>query len=420
MRRVSPVFLAASLMAVTTFFLPDSVGAWGSPGHMTIAAEAYRELPPEYQAQVFEILKAHPDYAEWATNYHPNPVLDLPTTVFMRSSTWPDEIRGSGTEYDHPDWHFIDYPLRAPSFPMEPDARPTNNVLFGIAQCEMVLSDANAGAEKRAAYLSYLIHLVGDEHQPLHCESFYSDTYPNGDRGGNDIYVKPGQVGVRLHGIWDGLLGTVDNRRALWNYAIQLQKEFPRASLTELATNTTPLSWSLESRKLAIQYGYLNGNLQGSTSADTAPALPADYTKNAKAVAERQAALAGYRLADEIQKYLKWNRDLPLLPANTNAAEADVATRIGPADAAKFYDESVVLTGKVSQVTVNPSIVFIRFEQPQDDTPFTAVIFRENTGPFGDLQKFNQHAVEVSGIVTEYRHRPEIVIESTNQVKIVE
>jgi hypothetical protein len=95
----------------------------------------------------------------------------------MRSSTWPDEIRRSGNQYDYPNWHFIDYPLRPPAFPLEPSPKPTDDVLFGVAQCERTLSDTNADPELRAVYLSYLIHLIGDMHQPLHCASLFTDAY---------------------------------------------------------------------------------------------------------------------------------------------------------------------------------------------------------------------------------------------------
>jgi hypothetical protein len=61
----------------------------------------------------------------------------------------------------------------------------------------------------------------------------------------------------------------------------------------------------LESRILAIEKAYLNGQLKGSEDEDHAPTLPEGYAKAAKAVAERQAALAGYRLADKIAKCLE-------------------------------------------------------------------------------------------------------------------
>jgi hypothetical protein len=61
----------------------------------------------------------------------------------------------------------------------------------------------------------------------------------------------------------------------------------------------------LESREIAVEKAYLHGELKGGTSRETAQDLPEGYTKAAKAVAEKQAALAGYRLADETQKLLK-------------------------------------------------------------------------------------------------------------------
>jgi hypothetical protein len=86
---------------------------------MVIAAEAYRELAPELKAQAFDVLKAHPDFSKWTNAYHPNPNFDLATYVFMRSSTWPDEIRRKGNKYDHPNWHFIDIHSDHPISPLK-------------------------------------------------------------------------------------------------------------------------------------------------------------------------------------------------------------------------------------------------------------------------------------------------------------
>jgi len=406
-------------LAVSALLLPNSVMAWGGAGHQLIAAEAYRQLSPELKAEAFEVLKSHPDFEKWTNAYHPNANFDLAAYVFMRSSTWPDEIRRSGNKYDHPNWHFIDYPLRPPAFTFEPDARPTDNVLFGIAESEKALSNTNVDPETRAAMLSYLVHLVGDEHQPLHCESLFNADYPNGDKGGNNFYVMPAQRVVGLHSIWDGLLGSSINPRTQWNYAIQLEAKFPTNALHELTAHTTPKEWSLESRELAIEKGYLNGELKGSTNRDEAPSLPADYTKNAKAVAERQGALAGYRLADEIQKYLKCAGPVPLLPENTFKAQAVEVRKIGTGEASKYYDELMVVTGKVAQVTVRPTITFINLDGSGPSAPFTAVIFPENEDKFKDLQSLKDANVEISGTVTEYRNKPEIILETPDQIKVV-
>lgn len=153
--------------------------------------------------------------------------------------------------------------------------------------------------------VALLIHFIGDMHQPQRCAMLVNDTYPNSDKSGNNFYVMPGQRSIRLHGLWDGLLGTSARPGTALNYALQIESEYPRKSLPELTNATTPKDWSLESRGVAIEKAYLRAKLKGSTSADAAPALPEGYTKDAKAVAERRAALAGYRLADEIKKVVR-------------------------------------------------------------------------------------------------------------------
>jgi hypothetical protein len=386
---------------------------------MAIAAQAFRQLTPELQAQAVEVLKAHPNYQQWVKDYHPNPDVSLGAYIFIRSSTWPDEIRGSGSPYDHPEWHFIDYPLRPPSFPLEPDPQPMNDVLFGVAQCEKALSDPDGDRVLRAADLSFLIHLIGDMHQPLHCETFFDDEFPDGDRGGNDFYVKVDQRGVRLHGIWDGLLGTVENPAIQWRYSLTIEGEYTEASLPELKVDSTPKSWSLESRKLAIEYGYLNGQLSGSTDPEIAPPSPDDYLKNAKPIAERQAALAAYRLADEIQEYLKFETAVPLLPPNTITSSA-LPTQIGAAQAADYYDENMVVTGKVVSVSVRSSVALLDLDERYPNSPFTAVVFSENFGKFENFRKYRGHQVTISGTITKYHNKPEIVLESPEQIQITD
>jgi hypothetical protein len=161
-------------LSISAFLFLASISntlAWSGPGHMVIAAEAYRQLSPDLQKRVTEILKAHPAYGKWESSFpQKGDGLDLPSFIFMYASTWPDEIRRGGgdlSKYDHPKWHYIDWPLRSPSFPMEPEPSPTNDVVYGIAQSEKFLSDSNSTPEVKAVYLSYLIHLIGDVHQPF-------------------------------------------------------------------------------------------------------------------------------------------------------------------------------------------------------------------------------------------------------------
>jgi hypothetical protein len=100
----------ATVLCISTavLFLPNAK-AWSGAGHQVIAAEAYRQLPPALKTKVTEILKAHPDYEKWKESFTGDSAnLDLPAFIFIRSSTWPDEIRRRGNQYDHPHWHYVD------------------------------------------------------------------------------------------------------------------------------------------------------------------------------------------------------------------------------------------------------------------------------------------------------------------------
>lgn len=256
------------------------------------------------QKQAASILIRHPAYQTWEHDFSEAGGTDFGLYIFMRASTWPDEIRRRGSPYDHPQWHYVDYPLRPPKFEMELGPDPDDDILFGIAQSEKALGDTNAAPVLRAVYLSWLIHLIGDLHQPLHCSSLFTEAYPNGDKGGNLLFVRPAERAIRLHSLWDGLLGTSGGSRSDLNYAIELQSRIPTNSLPNLVKFKTAKEWSLESRDIAVEIAYLHGDLKGGTNLDSAETLPEGYTKTAKMVSEKQAVLAGYRLAQEIEKSL--------------------------------------------------------------------------------------------------------------------
>lgn len=274
---------------------------------MTIAAIAYRDLSSNLKANVTEALKHHPEYEKWAQSYQTNSPFDLPAYVFMRASTWPDEIKRHGNQYDHPQWHYVNLPLIPPNFPNQPSPSPNNDIVFAIGECEKMLKDKNTDPDARAVYLSWLIHLVGDIHQPLHCVSLVNSNYaaPSGDKGGNAFFVKPYEKGVSLHSIWDKGLGSSSNPRTEYNQAIELSAKLGRKSLGGSMKRNGAKEWSEESRKIALETCYLNGKLEGSLKAADAPTLPEGYTKNLKVVAEKQAVVAGYRLADEIKRDIR-------------------------------------------------------------------------------------------------------------------
>lgn len=279
--------------------LPKSGLAWSRTGHMIIAAMAYRDLPPDLQEKYTSLLKYHPEYEAWLADYNAFSVeIDLGEYLFMEASIWPDQIRRSGNKFDHPTWHYTNFPVIPPGFPLEETLTPEDDVLFGIAQSKRYLVDESASESVRAAHLSWILHLVGDMHQPLHTVALVNNTYPDGDRGGNDIYVRVNadKKAINLHAFWDSLLGTRHDVRKARNEATRLRQtiEGPLVERKEKVRE-----WALEVRALAIQAVYLDGALAGTTKElqDQAPVLPVGYTSRATAVAEQQAVIAAKRMA---------------------------------------------------------------------------------------------------------------------------
>ena len=94
--------------------------------------------------------------------------------------------------------------------------------------------------------------------------------------------------------------------------------------------------------------------------------------------------------------------------------------KISAREADKHFDETLTVTGKVAQVTIREKVVFLNLDQPHPNSPFTGVIFAANTNQFGDLTKLKDKSVEITGKIKNYNDAPEIVLDSTNQLKVVE
>jgi hypothetical protein len=293
--------------------------AWSGPGHAAVAVMAYRELAdePTLRSALVELLASHPRYAAWKEQYDAaQPTLpssiDLGAFLFVRASTWPDEIRRTEVlelqRFDHPNWHYVDYPLRPPTFETGPSPTPEDDVLFGIAASNATLADASALPVDRAAALSWLIHLVGDAHQPCHAATLVTEQFPppGGDQGGNFFWIyqnaaqKNANLKTKMHAYWDGRLGTdwvPDPVEALGN-AKMLTAKHPRSTLDELAHGGDVAAWTLESRDAAASHVYrFKGKMLRQKRV-----LPSGYVTNSHRVARRRLALAGYRLADDLGK----------------------------------------------------------------------------------------------------------------------
>ncbi|HTV42026.1 MAG TPA: hypothetical protein VMF08_15695 [Candidatus Sulfotelmatobacter sp.] len=108
------------------------------------------------------------------------------------------------------------------------------------------------------------------------------------------------------------------------------------------------------------------------------------------------------------------------LASNVFAGPADSSApmKIGALDATNFYGQEMIVTGRVAQVSIRPSIVFLNMEKPYPKSPFTLVIFSKATNQFGNLKAFKGESIEARGKIVNYHNRPEMVLEKANQIKV--
>lgn len=253
--------------------------AWSSAGHQIIAHIAYAELTSTTKQRVDELLEKFQPYFSTSNN-------------FIRASSWADKLRDTDImAFNH--WHYINKPyLQGKGFKVK--SWESQNIVWAIRQSERVLRSTKASSFDKAWFFRFYIHLIGDIHQPLHCIEWYSPQFPRGDLGGNR-YLIQSSIGGNLHQIWDEGLGYFKGyrgKRDSEKIATQIRTAYPRDQLQHMIKkNTKPSAWAKESYQLAIRFAY--------QILPNHPVTP-QYLEQGKEIVARQLALAGYRLADQL------------------------------------------------------------------------------------------------------------------------
>lgn len=264
----------------------------------------------------FKILAAGPiDPA--LSRYCKEPNLD----VFADASTWADDERTVKPETAP--WHFIDIPLGASESSMSKYCPPdTGCVTNALAAQLAILRNPKSAPQARADALRYIIHFVGDIHQPLHDAT-------NNDRGGNCVPVTffgkaPQETNAtaesfspNLHSVWDvDILERLANGRTPQQLAIKLNEQFHTREAAWQSETADFKTWAWDGHRLAgmIAYGKLPVKIALESPLPSLESCAADnhistrmlqlhedlestYQDAAAPVAEEQITKAGIRLS---------------------------------------------------------------------------------------------------------------------------
>lgn len=285
--KATKIALVAALAVVAA-----SAHAWNAVGHMVIAAVADRELTPEVRAEVARLAKigASPENADP-----------------YGAAVWADDVRRDRPE--SAPWHYASLYFRKDGKPVK--GKPADeNVIVAIRRFSAVLADRAKPDAERAEALRWVMHFVGDVHQPLHAVTFESDAHAEGDRGGNAYALLPAKrfgdperAPHQMHSLWDLGVGlfpsiprplTPETSAIVRRQADTLIAALPPETFPERA-EADPAKWAEESHALAVDVAY-------SVPEGTEPTEA--YLAKGENVAARRATLAGYRLADLLNRLL--------------------------------------------------------------------------------------------------------------------
>ncbi len=271
MKNCAAVFVFSILISASSF-------AWGPEGHRIVGDIAQARLTPTARLHVKELL-GNDDLAAIAV--------------------WADEIKG-----EHPEtygWHFVDIPMDASGFSEQRDCfRPDekhpytlqdhhNCVVDRITMFKQVLANRSAPRQDRIEALKFLVHFVGDVHQPMHAMGEA--------RGGNDIHVSEfgstqcGKYPCNLHSAWD--TGLIEHAGISEKRYVARLNELIASRKLNIQAGGTPAEWANESFLLAKKVWLNDGGAVDET-----------YFGNDIGIVNRRLALAGIRLARMINQAL--------------------------------------------------------------------------------------------------------------------
>lgn len=259
-------------LALLCLCLPAGAQAWGDEGHEIVALIADHYLLPGVRARVDLLLAT--DASGLTSN-----------RGIAAESTWADRYREH--HRDTQDWHYTD---------IEIDNSPSSHgqLLAKIDQFRTELADPATSPSERLLALQFLLHLVGDLHQPLHAAD-------NHDHGGNEQQVlAPGERRGNLHHYWDNVFvrNLGDNAQAVSRQLIAGITPAERAA----AARGTPASWAMESFAIARVEAY--GELPPA-GPDGVHLLDERYVREATMTVQLQLQRAGLRLAQVLNEGLR-------------------------------------------------------------------------------------------------------------------
>ena len=352
--------------------------SWGSKGHRALATIAERHLSPNTRAVVNAYLEGE---------------------SMTDAATWADEIRNEQEFRNTSSWHFLNAPLglNKVQFSQFVIKQDKDNIYSAILKAQASLKNKALDNKQKAEALKFLIHLVGDAHQPMHVSRAE-------DKGGNSIQVRFDGKGTNLHSLWDSKL--IDHER-LNNEEMAKQYDWANAGQSKKWQADSPMQWLWESYQISSE---LYDEVTPGQTIDQA------YYKKSIDIIHLRIAQAGIRLAGELNKLFNDQKvpatNKPLAASKpTGVAANPIAINL---EAAKTsVGKLVTVSGKVYSSKDIGSMVLVNLGAPYPNQQLTLAL----KGAAKDLaSKIDGKVIIVNGTVIDYKGKPEIIVTDPAQI----
>ncbi|MCB1024333.1 MAG: S1/P1 nuclease [Acidobacteria bacterium] len=311
MNKLSRILVVS--LVIFMFSLPAL--SWDDVGHKLSAYIAWDQMTPAARKTAIDILLNAPEDSHLsvlfdAFNSRSKAVKER--ELFMFASIWGDVIRNRQFEnrykkYNQPTWHYSDIFWKQENgkgIELKDFAGEGGSAITKLYDFEKVLRDPEAPKSEKAVALAWFLHVGGDIHNPLHNASRVTDTEPKGDQGGNLITLreatKDGGFRVNLHGYWDSIIDNYIPRKNdacdvdyIAPIARKTEKRFPAAKMRGSLELGDYKRWNREGFNLLNDFVY--------TPDVERNRMPSEkYRKRTFYTADKQIALAGYRLGETL------------------------------------------------------------------------------------------------------------------------
>ena len=347
--------------------------SWGFKGHRAIATIAQKHLTSNTAYVVSAYLKGEG-------------MADV--------ATWADENKNKATA----PWHFLNLPLGLSHEQFVKAVQQSdNNTYTAILKTEATLKDKTLSPEQKNEALKYLIHLVGDAHQPMHISR-------KEDKGGNNIQVRFDNKGTNLHSLWDSKL--IDHEGL---------SEADIARTYDIATPAQIKQWQADSPMEWIWESY---QISSELYAKTKPGQQIDkaYYQKYIGVIHKRIDQAGIRLAGELNKL--FNNEQVKITTVTLVPPPPVSTEIAGSvkleDVKNAIGKNVITQGKVYGSKDIGSMILVNLGAAYPNQLLT-VALKGKAKELGN--QLENKTITIEGVVIDYKGKPEIIITDPSKIK---